>query len=474
MGESRSVGALPGYAAALGEALAAVMPLGTEQVALGAARGRVLRQDIAADRDQPPFDRAAMDGFAVRSGDVRPGAILTITGTLPAGAPPEACRTPLAAGAAVRIATGAPLPPNADAVVPIEQSALEGVAGPQSGGGSGSVRFAIDSITPWRSVHRRGSDAARSQVVLRTGTVLGPAEIGIAAAVGAVQLTVARQPRITLLTTGDEVRPPETPAEKLQPQQIRNSNGPMLESFFAALGVPVWRCEHMPDDPERTLAAAREALSHSNLVVTVGGVSVGERDFLPWSWGKLGLTTILRGAAIQPGRPVFLAGETAGGKESDSFLPGPASGPSDAANETGGRDARPTRGVGEPAERRCEKLVLGLPGNPVSVLATAHLFAWPILRRMRAENADSADAAAHPFGLPWRSVPLAEEAAGSAARQVFRAARLDAAGHVHIIPWHGSGDLMHTAAADGWVALPLNDGLVAAGTPVPFLPMVGR
>jgi molybdopterin molybdotransferase len=176
----------------------------------------------------------------------------------------------------------------------------------------------------------------------------------------------------------------------------------------------------VPDDPEMTRAAAREALSHSHLVLTVGGVSVGQRDFLPAAWQALGLTTILHGVNIQPGRPLL-------------------------------------------AVRDDCKLVLGLPGNPVSVLCTAHLFTWPVIRAILGQA---------PPELPWRTLPLAEPVKGSSKREVFRAAKLETDGAVRVITWHGSGDLVHTAEADGFVRLPLSDEPVAAGTRVPFLEMV--
>jgi molybdopterin molybdotransferase len=457
---------LPGYDDALARVLRSVPPLGVERVALSAALGRVLREEVKADRDQPPFDRSAMDGFAVRSGEVTPGASFPVVGSIAAGAGPAGIENVMPASAVMRIATGAPLPRGADAVVPIEQATV-------SGGSCESVTFHVSQVPPWQNVHRRAIDAARGAVVLKAGTRLGPQHIGIAAAVGAVELVVSQRPRITLLTTGDEVRPADTLTDGLEPQQIRNSNGPMLAAFLAALGVPLLHHEHVPDEAERTLCAAREALSHSHLVITNGGVSVGERDYLPWAWRQLGLNVVLQGVAIQPGRPVLACGDGAGeGTEARRYegTKGEGAEPSDHSK----REPRNSEVARNPQSAitnhqstiALSKMVLGLPGNPVSVLATAHLFAWPVLRLMLAGGDREAAA------LPWRMAPLREAVTATSRRQVFRAARCHGDGSVSVIRWHGSGDLMHTAEADAFVRLPLQDEPIAAGTMAPLLPMV--
>jgi len=251
-----------------------------------------------------------------------------------------------------------------------------------------------------------------------SGTRLGPQHLGIAAAMGAVELELAAPLRVTLLTTGDEVVAPATPGDVLEPQQIRNSNGPMLAALLQTLGAHVLAHEHVPDEPQQTLAAAREALSHSHLVITVGGVSVGQRDLLPWAWQQLGLRTLVHGVAIQPGKPVFVA--------------------------TPSHDDAPDN-----------KLVIGLPGNPVSVLATAHLFVRPLLLGK----------------LPWRQVTMGEAIKPNAKRELFRAVRLRDDGCATTIAWHGSGDLMHTAAAQGWLRLPMQEEPLEAGRQAAYLSM---
>ena len=413
MKQSASPLPLPTYDQALARVLSGVRVLENEHVPLGGALGRVLGEDIVADRDQPPFDRSAMDGYAVRSAEIRSGADHLISTTIAAGSLPDPLAD-LSKGVA-RIATGASVPSAYDAVIPIEQAEESG----------GRVRFSLDAVEPGKSIHPRGRDALAGQIVIGRGTLLGPQHIGVAAAVGAVDIPVVRKPTISLITTGDEVQAPATPTGELEPQQVRNSNGPMVDALLRVLGAELMDHVHVPDDPDATMAAAREALDKSDIVVTVGGVSVGSRDFLPGTWEELGLNTIVRGVAIQPGKPVFIA------------QTGDASG----------------------------KLVIGLPGNPVSVLATAHLFLWPVIRAV----------SGLPPALPWRRVNLSNPVAPKPQREIFRSARLigDARDQVEVVPWHGSGDLAHTAAAEGLIRLKAGTQSLKEGDPVPFLPILG-
>ncbi len=403
---------LPSYDEALIRLLDGVPPLGSEVVELRAARGRVLAEDILADRDQPPFNRAAMDGFALRSSEYESGKAFTVVGLGPAGAPPSDFDA--RPGEIIRIATGAAVPETFDAVVQHELSAVVETRPREL------VRLSADSVNPWRSIHRKGADASRGQVLLRSGARLTPQAIGLAAAVGQVKLCVARRPRVVLLTTGDEVLPPDTPGERMAPHQIRNSNGPMLGALLEACGAELLRHEHLPDELPPTRDAAQRALGDAHVVLTVGGVSAGQRDLLPSVWDELGLETILRGVSIQPGKPVFAA-----------------------------------------RERVTQCLVLGLPGNPVSVLATAHLFLWPLVRRMLGQGPPT-----------WRLVPLAEPVQPNPHRELFRAAVLTDTSTARVLSWHGSGDLAHTAAATGWIRLPQQEPALTPPQNVPYLPML--
>ena len=360
-----------------------------------------------------------MDGFAVRSGSLTPSR-LPICGTVAAGAPPATFRRPLAPGSVMRISTGAPLPEGADAVVPIEQATVD----PDDD--APMAAFSVGSVDAWSNVHRQAVDARAGQVVLKAGTLLGPHHLAVAATVGAVELAVAERPRVALLTTGDEVRPAELPTEQLEPQQIRNSNGPMMAAFLGAIGTELVMQRHVLDDADQTETAARDALSQAHCVITAGGVSVGTRDRLPGAWRSLGCETVLHGVAIRPGKPLLVV--------------------------TGKLN-------------HAAPLVIGLPGNPVSVLTTAHLFVWPVLVKMMRGDSESTT-------LPWRDVVLADPVSAQRQREVFRTARLCNLSRVQVIPWHGSGDLMHTAHADGFVRLPRQDAPVPEGTTLRFLPCV--
>ena len=413
--------ALPPYDEALRSVLEGVAALDVGHAPLGDALGRVLREPVAADRDQPPFERSAMDGFAVSSAHWTPRRSWRIVGSVPAGAAWNGDADP--AHDVVRIATGSAVPPPFDAVVQVELAQADPDAD------SETVRFTLDEVAPWRNVHRRGADAAAGDVLIAAGTRLGPHHLALAATAGVASPVVTRRPRVVVLSSGDEVVDPATPTTDLSPQQIRNSNGPLLTALLARLGADVLEHRHVPDTAPAVADACRAAAGRADLVVTAGGVSVGERDLFPDAWRGLGFDTRLHGVAMQPGKPVLSVRGVV----------------------DGGADPRPVH-------------VLGLPGNPVSVLATAYLFAWPLLRALEGEAAP----------LPWRRVWLAEPTSSNARRDAFRPARLlgDARDQAAVVSWRGSGDLSHTAAADGLLALPAAEGELMPGQPLRFLAFV--
>jgi molybdopterin molybdotransferase len=324
-----------------------------------------------------------------------------VAATISAGQPADVRVPP---GHCVAIATGAPLPADTDTVIPHEQSDR-----------GDPVRFTVTSIETAHAVHPRGADARAGDSLVPAGTLLGPQHLGLAATVGRQQLVVAARPRATVLTSGDEVRPVDAVPE---PHEIRNSNGPMVSALLRRIGAEPVACRHVTDDPDLTAAAVTEALGHSDLLVTVGGVSVGRRDYLPEAFTAQGVSTVLHGAAIQPGRPL-LAGRA------------------------------PTGAI-----------VIGLPGNPVSALACTCLFCWPVVR---------AQLGLPPL-LPWRPVTLAEAVRPNATRRAFRPAMILEDGRVRVPAWAGSGDLTHTTPTDGLVELPIQAEAVAAGTVLRFLP----
>ncbi|MEM6855336.1 MAG: molybdopterin molybdotransferase MoeA [Planctomycetota bacterium] len=426
---------LPDYNQALSTAFSVVSALQPEEVKVERAAGRVLRDAVTADRDQPPFDRSAMDGFALRADAWSAGKVFRVVGSVPAGG---ALPTDLEIDPqrdVVRIATGAAVPAFAggfDAVVPIEKAAVEEDE-------HASVVFEVDAVTAGMNIHRQGADAATGSVVIASDTLLQPHHLGIAASVGATTLKVSRPPRVVVLSSGDEVRPANTPTADLEPQQIRNSNGPMLVALLKAMGCEVIRHEHVLDEADAVHEACSRAATEADLVVTAGGVSVGQRDWFPATWPQLGYETVLHGVKMQPGKPVLVARPPR--FSATDFTANPAVAPAYSA------------------------AVVGLPGNPVSVLATAHLFVWPMVRKMLGLDAL----------LPWRRVGLASPAKPNARREAFRAARFvgETREQVEVLPWQGSGDLSHTAAADGWVRLPVGDAELTPGVWLSFLPLLG-
>ncbi|MCH8931274.1 MAG: hypothetical protein IIA98_10240, partial [Proteobacteria bacterium] len=193
---------------------------------------------------------------------------------------------------AASTATGAPLPGDVDTVIQHELSDR-----------SDPVRFTINSIEPGHAVHPRGADARRGDLLIETGTPLGPQHIGIAAVVGKSQLAVARRPRAIVLTSGDEVLPIDQP---LRDYQIRNSNGPMVRELLRRIGAEPIEHAHVADEREATIEAVGAALARCELLITVGGISAGDRDYFPASFEAHGVESSLHGAAIQPGRPIFV------------------------------------------------------------------------------------------------------------------------------------------------------------------------
>lgn len=396
---------LPTYDEALAITLTDVERLATETVSLRDAFGRRLAAAVRADRDLPPFNRATMDGYAVRAADIGRVTSLKVVGNVAAGSD---VAVSLSEGEVVTIATGAPVPPSADAVIQHELSDRKN-----------PVQFTLDHIKSGQNIHRKGEDTIAGKVVVDAGVRLGAQHVGILASVGCAQVEVASRPRVVILTSGDEVK---DVSEPVAAHQIRNSNAPMLRDTATAMGCEVVRLIHVADDPAATCDAVGEALEHADILLTTGGISAGARDFLPDAFAAHGVSVRVKGAAIQPGKPIFVG---------------------DVAQ----------------SDRRIVRVV-GLPGNPVSVLATAHLFVGPLVQRLQGVNEDDR----------WRTANLAEDARPNPKRQAFRPACWDRDGQVRVLSWAGSGDLIHTAMSDGLVALPCQPDPVRAGATMRFLP----
>ena len=310
---------------ALAQLLAAIEALAVEDVPLAECLDRVLAADALADIDLPPFTNSAMDGYAVRAADTTGAGVdtprrLPVRGEIAAGG---AGLDPLPVGAAMRIMTGAPLPPGADAVIPVEQSRAE----------EGMVAL-LAAVPVGASVRHAGEDVRLGQRVLAAGTVIGPGEVGLLASLGYAQVGVHRRPRVAILSTGDELVAIEA---KPGPGQIRNSNASMLAAHVRrAGGIPVGL--GVARDTRESVHAALDAGRGCDLYISSGGVSVGVYDVVKAVLEERGGVQFWR-VNMRPGKPVAF----------------------------GRIDGTP---------------FLGLPGNPVSAFVTFELFARPVLRRM--------------------------------------------------------------------------------------------
>lgn len=395
---------------ALAELLAQARPLaGTETVSTFDADDRVLAQDLVSALHVPPQDNSAMDGYALRCADVpAAGTVLQVTQRIPAGHHGHA----LEPQAAARIFTGAPVPPGADAIV--MQEDCEAV-------GEGSVRVnTVPQAGQW--IRRAGEDVTRGAVVLARGQRLGPAALGMAAGIGLSQLTVVRRPRVALFSTGDElVMPGEVAPEQMAPGAIYNSNRFFLRALLQRLGCEVTDYGIVPDQRDATLAALREAAQGHDLVLTSGGVSVGEEDHIKPAVQQLGELDLWQ-ISMKPGKP-FAYGKLY------------RSGPQDACH------------------------FAGLPGNPVSSYVTFMLLVRPFLLRLQGV----ADVTPVRMALPAHF----DLARGDKRREFLRVRR-NAAGGLDLFPNQSSGVLTSVAWGDGLVDNPANT-TIAKGDIVQFI-----
>ncbi|HWC59983.1 MAG TPA: gephyrin-like molybdotransferase Glp, partial [Verrucomicrobiae bacterium] len=295
--------------------LAAIPALKTESIPLAEACGRVVAEKILASTDLPPFDNSAVDGYAVRAQDVASASAqnpvtLQLVGRIPAG---ENFTGELSAGQCIRIFTGSPVPRGADAVVMQEDTRVPTISSPsppRSGGeGRGEVVlraqgdvYILDAAKPWENIRFHGEDVKRGTALVEPGTRLGTAHIALLAATGVGQLTVNRRPTVALIATGSELKEP-VPGAQLSPGQIFESNRAALAPLISATGAIPKIFPIVPDIAEATRNALSRALAECDIVITCGGVSVGEMDFVKSAFEELGGKLDFWKVAIKPGRP---------------------------------------------------------------------------------------------------------------------------------------------------------------------------
>lgn len=386
------------------DVLATMTLLPEATVQLADAAGLVLAEDVIAPHDVPSFANSGMDGFAVRAVDVaNPPVELEVIEDLPAGSVPSRVVDP---GTAIKIMTGAPMPDGADAVVMVEDSEMLDAT---------HVRLHA-SVEVGRHVRPVGGDVVRGSIVLRSGTRLGPAHLGVLASVGVASPPVRRRPVVAVLSTGDELVMPDT--DRVRPGAIRDSNRPTLIALLEELGATVLDLGIVGDDERLLRAALGEAASSADAVLTSGGVSMGEYDLVKQVLGSLGSIEFWR-VAMQPAKP-FAFGLI-------------------------GDDRTP---------------LFGLPGNPVSVVVAFEQFVRPallcrmgarLLFRRRSFGVAGESLITNPDKTVFLRVVVAQEAGRDT---VYRSGG------------QGSNVLSALAGADAFAVIPVGTGTVESGDPV--------
>ena len=381
----------------------------SEKVAMQAALGRVLAENVNSLVDVPPLDNTAMDGYAVRSADIAtPGKSLKIAQRIPAGS----MGIPLESGTAARIFTGAPVPPGADAVVMQEDCTLEGE--------SGQVTINTAPIAgQW--IRRRGEDLTAGKTALTAGTFLRPQELGVAASAGLTHVSVKRRVKVAAFFTGDELA---LPGEPLKPGGIYNSNRDTLLACLKSLGCDATDLGIVPDRLDATRAALRKASKDHDLIITSGGVSVGEEDHIKpavTAEGRLDLWQI----AIKPGKPLAFGAV----RKSDE--------PNDG-----------------------EAWFIGLPGNPVSSFVTFLLFVRPFILKLQGREVSLPQAYLMRAEFDWLKADRRNE---------FLRVKLNSNCGLYLFPNQSSGVLTSASWGDGLVDCPPNQP-IKAGDLVKYIP----
>ncbi|MDQ5871175.1 MAG: molybdopterin molybdotransferase MoeA [Acidobacteriota bacterium] len=383
----------------------AIQPAEEEAVPLAQALGRILARDVVADVDWPPFDTSAMDGYAVRTADARRAGLVLVerAGLVAAG---DVIPQPLAAGEAVRVMTGAPLPLGADAIVPVEESRPK----------DGRVRFDREPVEG-AHLRRRGESVARGAVLVPRGSRLNPRGVALAALAGADPLSARRRPRIALATTGNEL---VAAGAVLREGQLRDSNGPMLAALCRERG---WSAEHRERVADERRAVDRmfgEGWDGLDALVTTGGVSAGDLDLLPAAAERAGWEILFHRVALRPGKPIAVA-------------------------------------------RRGRTFWFGLPGNPVSASVCFHLFVRRALERLEGALRPGPP---EETALLTRDVPPAgPRETYRDARLVEEEGKCRA----EPLPTAGSHDIAAHARANALIRLPAGSGALPAGSPVTCL-----
>jgi molybdopterin molybdotransferase len=376
------------------------VPLAAAEVRLADALGLLLAEDVKSDINSPPYTKSLMDGYAVQAHD--PAEELEVIEEITAGEVPRHAVVP---GTTIRVMTGAPVPEGANAVVMQERTAR---AGQQH------VRISDPTLKPGQNILQVGASIKKGDVVLRRGTLIRPAEVGILAEVGRVDLLAVPRPRVAILATGNELVSHGTLPD---PGKIRNSNGPMLAACVrSSCGVPE-NLGIIRDDRDVLPSRIEQGLAHDVLLLT-GGVSVGVLDLVPKVLAHLGVREVFHKVQLKPGKPLWFGCREANGRRT---------------------------------------LVFGLPGNPASSLVCFHVFVLPAMRALAGRGF---------VGMSRREAWLGSDFHNRGNRATFRPALLretDGGATVDPIRWLGSADLAALHAANALIGFPPRDQHYVAG-----------
>lgn len=406
--------ALPVDAASAAIAASVEPVTAVEQVALRDALGRVLDSDVISSIDVPAYDNSAMDGYALRAADLAAegDTVLHIAGRGLAGHAHDGAIPP---GSCLRIMTGAVLPEGCDTVVPQEFCRAEG----------DSVRIPAGAVRAGANRRRRGEDLAVGKPALHAGKVLRPADLGLLASLGLAEVAVKRRLRVAFFSSGDELR---SVGQPLDAGCVYDSNRYTLWGMLRRLGCDIVDLGVVDDDPEALATALRSATECADVVITSGGVSVGEADFLRSTLATLGEVVLWR-IAMRPGRPLAFGRLRSGAQRAWLF---------------------------------------GLPGNPVAVMVTFYAFVRPALLR-----AMGADLHAQPMLRAASAEPIRKKPGRTEYLRGALARLPDGSWQVRALGNQGSGVLSSMSQADALIVLHHDQGPVAAGDPVDLLPFEG-
>jgi molybdopterin molybdotransferase len=400
-----------------------------ESVQLEQSAGRVLAEPLRADADQPAFARSTRDGFACRAAEASSHRPLAVAGSTRAG---RTSSSPLPRGAVWEIMTGAPVPAGADAVIMLEHVKEFGVYVEKSGSASArSIRLLPPrTIRKGENIVARGAQARKGDKLLPAGSLIGAAQIALAASCGCTSLNVFLKPRIAILSTGDELVPiRSTPG----PSQIRNSSSAMLAAMVTAAGGSPWVLP-IARDTARSLDAALVRAASADLLLITGGVSAGKFDLVEPALIRAGARFHFTGVRIQPGKPLVF-GE----------LPRRST----------------TLNQNQNGAKRC--CIFGLPGNPVSSAVTFMLFAAPFVAALAGRSA---------IGPNFALACLTEDVKTKTGLTRFLPAACTFAGptpEVALVSWQGSGDLAAMAHANCFLVVPEDASRLRAGSTVRIL-----